>query len=328
MNRWFGFLTIVAICTGVVGNSSRAGETVVTVPADAKFVVQFDIQACRGTSLGAKLIEFAKKQAEKGLADDGLKGKDAGLEKLHEVIGFDPLQEIKAVLISGSDFEHPEKSVVMSVKMGKTTGNLEGLLLGLPGYAAQEHSKYTIHSVAPDDNLHVYGAIHTDGKGDKTILFATQRETVCQRLDTLDGKASTGSELKNLILPTEGTPFLTVDVLEIPAELIGKGPQSGVAKIVQSLGVRLSEAQENLNIAIWLNAGTEQQSEQLRQMAQGLIALLSFAQSMDPDDEDLQKFQKMAKDIQVARDGLTVKITLNVPSEQLNELINEHLDDH
>jgi hypothetical protein len=94
------------------------------------------------------------------------------------------------------------------------------------------------------------------------------------------------------------------------------------------LSLRISESKGNLDIGLSLTAGAEQQAEQLRQMAQGLIAMLDFAQSANPDDEDLKKVQRLAHDIKAARDGSSLKISLSVPAEELTKFIEGELGDH
>ena len=328
MKRWIFVLMAFAMAAGSFGPASRADELSVSVAGDTKFLVQLDIQAFRETALGGKLFEIAKNKAKLELSEGSGDGKGADLEKIHEMIGFDPFQEIEAILVSGSHYDRPEQSVVVSIRMRKTTGNLEGLILGLPEYAAQDYGKYTIHSASPDKDHRVFGSVHTDGKGNKTVLLATQRDAVTHRLDSLDGKPTVDSSFKTVKLATEGKQILALEVLDIPTDLIGDGPQSGVAKILRAVSLRIGESKGNVTIGIWLTAGTEQQAEQLRQMAQGLTAMIGFLQSADPKDEDLKVFQKFVQNITATRDGLTLKVSLGVSAEELNKIIDEQLGDH
>jgi len=328
MKRWIFVLAAFALAAVGFGPACRADELTVSVPQDTKFVVQLDFQAFRATALGGKLFEIARKEAVHELSAGAGPGKGPNLEKIHEILGFDPFAEIQSIVVSGSNYDRPEQSLVVTIRMRKSTGNLEGLLLGLPGYEAQEYGKYTIHSAAPENDVHVFGSIHTDGKGDKTILLAAQSEAVTQLLDSLDGKPAADGSFKTIKLASEGKPILALDVLKIPTEMIGDGPQAGVVKVVRAVSLRISESKGDVNIVVSLAAGSEQKAEQLRQMAQGLIAMIDIAQSADPEDEDLKTFQKFAHDIKAARDGLSMKVSLSVSAETLNEIIDKQLGDH
>jgi hypothetical protein len=141
-----------------------------------------------------------------------LGGKEGlSFEKIKEMLGFDPFQEIHGITISASDYEHPERSLVACVQLQKTIGNLEGLLLGLPGYEAKEYGKHQLYSVAPERDLRVFGAVHTGAQGDKTIVLSVKHEAVTNLLDQLDGKPASGSAFKKISLadgkPTASPPL-------------------------------------------------------------------------------------------------------------------------
>ena len=322
MNRWIFVFTAFAGLAAGMRPGIGADESSINVPNDTKYLLQLDLQGLRETSLGGKLLEIAKEKAKEELSDESGKGKGPDLSKIRDMIGFDPFEEIKTIRISGSHYDTPEKSVIVSVRLGKTSGNLEGLILGLPGYSSEEYGRYTIHSATGDENQRAFGAIHTDLLGDKTVLLASQRGDLTRQLDVLDGKPLEHQTFKTVKIASDGKTILSLEVFDIPTELIGDGPQSGVAKIVRAVSVRVGELKEKLDIQLWLTTATEQQAEQLRQMAQGLIALIGFAQSADPDDEDLKQFQKYLQEIKTVRDGLSLKVSLNMAVKELNELID------
>jgi hypothetical protein len=60
-------------------------------------------------------------------------------------------------------------------------------------------------------------------------------------------------------------------------------------------------------------------------MAQGLIAALDLAQSIDPNEEELKKIRQIARDIKASRDGSTAKINVSIASQELMKLIEEEL---
>lgn len=328
MKRWIFVLTAFLMAAAGFGPAAGADELTVSVPQTTKFVLRLDIQAFRATALGGKLVEIARKEVEHELSDGATPGRGPNLEKIIlEMLGFDPFAEIQSIVVSGSDYDRPEQSIVVSIRMKKSTGNLEGLILGLPGYKAEDYGKFTIYSATPENDVRVFGSIHTDTKGDKTILLAAQREAVVHLLDSLDGKPAGDGSVKTIKLESEGKPILTLDVLKVPTDMKLDGPLAGAVKVIRVVSLRISESKGDVNIGVSLVAGTEQKAEQLRQMAQGLIAMIDLEQSANPDDEDLKTFQKFAHNIKAARDGLSMKVSLSVSAEELNEIIDKQLRD-
>jgi hypothetical protein len=264
---------------------------------------------------------MAKEQAMKELG-----GKEGPtFEKIKEMLGFDPFQEIHGITVSASDYENPERSLVATIRLQKTTGNLEGLLLGLPGYEAKEYGNHQMYSVAPDGDMRVFGAVHTGAQGDKTIVLSVKNEAVTNLLDQLDGKPASGSAFKKITL-ADGKPLVSVDVLELPKEVLGEdGPHANVVKLLRKISFQISESGENLDVGVSLTTDTEKQAEQLRQMAQGLIAALDIAQSIDPDEEELKRIRQIAHDLKASRDGSTARINVSVSGKELMKLIEEEL---
>lgn len=323
MNRWlFSFAILVGNLAGL-STSARAEQVSVTVPADTKFLVKLDFTALKKSAIGVKLFEIVKKKAGEEFTAKVADEPAPGWTKIHEMLGFDPLEEFRSILVSGSSFDHPEKSVVVSIQLGKTSGNLEGMVLALPGYAAEEYGPDTIHSATPEEDTKVFGVIHTDANGLKTILMATQRDTLIHQLDFLNGKSTTEAKLDTVKLAIENDAFISLRVLDVPAELLGDGPQSGVAKIVRGVSFHVAESEGLVNCILSLTAATEKQAEQLKQMAQGLIALVGFAESNDPDDTDLKQVAKLVNGIKTSVKGTSATFTLSVPIDDVSKLIEE-----
>ncbi len=303
------------------------------VPKNTKFVVHVDVKAFREDSeLGAKLFGIAKSAALHELAEktsgdsDSKASPEELMKKLTDMIGFDPFTEICGITVSAADYEHPEKSLIAVVQLKESTGNLEGMMLGVPGYESAEYHKYQIHSVAPEKEQRVFGSIHTDSHGMKSIVVSPHRENVEQLLDQLDGKSTSGESLREVSSLTDGKNLLSLQVLEIPTEGLGEGPQNNIAKLLDRVALQVSEQGGDLRVGLLLATEKEEQAEQLRQMAQGLIAMLDFAQSADPDDDDLKKVKELAKDVKANREGNEVHLHIKVSTKALTEMIEHELE--
>jgi hypothetical protein len=319
---------LAAVCSFQRG--SQAEELHLSLPSDVKFVVRVDLPAVRSSAVTGPLLAMLKEQVLGKLAEKK-DGKGLSLEKIVELLGFDPFEEVQAIVVAAADYESPEKSLVSCVQLRKTTGNLEGLLLALPGYKAEEYNGRQIYAATPDEERAVFGAIYVDATGNHTLLLAARREAIVRMLDSLDGKKDDegsrgGKSARGVTLGGAGGPLAVVDVFEMPAEVIKEeGPPANVAKIMRSLSVRISEKEDKVGIAASVVADAEKQAEQLEQMAKGLRAMVDLALSADAEDEDLQNVQRWLKDLAISRKGATLELTLHVPAEEVRKLIADNL---
>lgn len=326
LTRWIvtGCFAIQMMFVGL-GVSSRADDTTeIQVPADSKFVLQLDLQSIRKSKIGGVLFEAAQKAAleemGKNESTDGL-----SLEKINAVLGFDPFEEIRGVVIAASDYESPEESLVGMVRLKKTTGNIEGLLLGIPGYEKSKHGKYEIHSATPDENKRVFGVIHEDKSGNKTLIVGAKKDSVTQLLANLDGEATNGKEFKSVTVDNAPKTLLNIQVLDLPTNKLGDGPQSKIASLVTSVSFSISESDDDFDVNANLKTSTPKQADQIRQSIQGLYAMMELARSMETEDEDLQQFVGLLQGIKVTTNDDTVKVRVRLPSQTIVKMLNEEL---
>ncbi|MFO0924043.1 MAG: hypothetical protein U0905_16305 [Pirellulales bacterium] len=315
MNKIFTALAFAGSL--VLGGLPALAQSEKPGPKEPKFVVGINLQTAKQSSIGKLLFETVKSKALEEMQKKS--GSDsADLDRLKEMIGFDPFEEVQSISFSSSDYEKPEESMIATIRLRKTTGNIEGLLLNLPEYKSEEYKSHSIHSVAPDSNLRVYGAIHGKGNQDRTIVLCPKADKVKQALDQLD--ASPSSEKKD-------DAIVKLRVVELPTDKLGEGPQANVAKIVKEVEATIRESNDQLQVALTMLTSSEKQAEQLRQMAQGLIAMIDFAQGLEPDDEDLKKVQAVLKGVEAKCNGNRVEVVVRVDSSEVAKVIEKEIRD-
>lgn len=303
---------------------SSVSQAQIAVPDDAQFVMQLDLQAIQKTSIGKMLIAAGKEAAVKEFGK--LEGGDSDpMVKVQEILGMDPLKEVQRVVVTATDFEHPETSMTLWLHLGKTTGNIEGLLLGLPNYEVESYGSHQIHSAQPED-ARIYGAIHRDKNKNHMVVISPNRDTLEHQLDLLDDRKSTRDGFKVLELPSKSSTLFSVQVLKFPLEEMGEGPHTNVAKRLKSLALAIDGSDDDIDLRLDLETETDKQAEQIRQMVQGLIAMVEFAQSMDVDDEELRKAVQYFKGAKSTVDGSTVKLQMRLPADAIEAAIREQLD--
>ena len=313
--RILGFLVFWAILPAQV----RAED--IPLPGDAKFVLQLDLSALQDTEFGQRLFDMIRDKVADELSRESKHGDAPSLDKINDVLGFDPFEEIRQITLAASDYEHPEESLCAIVSMKGTTGNLEGLMLALPGYDSDEYRGHQVHSATPEDDVRVFGAIHEGRSRGKSFVFSSDRDTVESLLDYLDGRGK--RRAKSASAPKG---ILSLEVLEFPTELIEDGPHANVARLLKDFSVHVTEEDDDLAMEMRLATQDPEQTEQLHQMMKGLVAMVELAQSLEPDDKDLQEFMDLTKRLETDYDDDAVTVSISLSTGKLMELIKEELE--
>ena len=306
------------------GAHANAQNSII-VPSDSKFVMQIDLQALKASKVGASLFQMAQKAAMDEIGKN-VDSKDVTGDKIKEVLGMDPFEEIQGIVICASEYESPEKSLLGMVRLKKNTGNIEGLLLALPGYKKSDHHNHEIHSASPGDDKEVYGAIHKNSAGNNTLVIGANRSSVTGLLDSLDTKSIESKSLKSVDLTSDRKVIAQLQMMELPLEKLGKGPQANIASLLTSLAISVLEEDDEMELRGVMQTGTEKKAEQIRQSIQGLGAMVELFASMDTQDDDVRNVLKFVKKIKVVQDGTAVSVKVRVPSAEILELIKKEMD--
>ena len=304
-----------------------AEDATYRLPSDTAFILNLDLQAVRKSEVGGRLLGVVVDKAIEKIAEKGNTDREAALKQVEDILGFNPLEEVKSITVSAADYEEPENSLIAVVRLGKTTGNLEGLLLGLPEYAVADYEGQQIHSAAPEAGQTLYVAFVTEASGDRRILFSSQRDAVTNLLDQAAGKSVTGDAAADFTVEQSDNRLISLKVNKLPADAVEEGPPANIAKILKDAAVSIDEADGRVGVNVALAAATEEQAEQLRQMAQGSIAMIQFAQTANPEDQNLKKMAGMIKDAVASRDGTNVKVSVQLPAADVAAMIDEKLKD-
>lgn len=311
-----------AVVVSLIFANQAYGQSEISVPADAKFVVQLDVDAFRHTNLGSRLLELTQRMAEQEFDGNG----EQMMQKVEESLGFNPLEEIHTLTIIGSDFEDPQENVRAMLQLGKTTGNLEGLMLALPGYSSEEYDDYTIHS-AENGDMHAYAAIHTAGNGDKRIVAACQREELIAMMKGADAGSRSNKRRGISWSVPEGT-FAQVQLLEFPEEILDEDPPGNIIKLLTDVSILVSEQDGNFLTDLRLTTTDKKRAEQIQQLAMGMKAMVGLFQEKIEDElgDDAELAVQMIDNVQVELDGSTVAIQVGIPEALLIKFLQEEAD--
>lgn len=312
---------LLAGLIGIVLSNQAPAQKTMTVSDDAKFVVQLDIEVFRNTKLGKRLLGLTQKMAKQEIGN----GDEDILEKVEETLGFNPLEEVRTITAVGASYEHPEEDLRVMVRMGQTTGNLEGLVLAAPGYSSEERDGVTVHSVTQDE-MQAYAAIHSDGSGNKTIVAATQREDLMEMLLSLRGGAPSSQKQRQISWQVPEATFLQVQVLEFPKEVYENDPPANIAKMIKDLSMTIAEESDNYAVDLFITTESEKRAEQMQQLVQGAKALAGMFENEIGDDQDAKMLLSLLDTVTVSRDSESVQVHVAIPEDLIIKFLREEAD--
>lgn len=308
----------LALFLGVTLNLPASAQSQVTVPEDAKFLVQIDIGAFAETKLGSKILKLTQKMATEELGSDEAEF----MQKIEETLGFNPLEEVQTLTVVGSDYEDPEEDLSVVLQMRKTTGNLEGMMLGLPGYESTEEGDLTIHSAKQDD-MKAFAAIHEADDGNKRIVVATSKSNLMDLLSPNDA-ASRFQRQVSWTVP-EGT-FAQLQIIKFPEEMMDVDAARNVVKLLENVSLLIGEKGSNFTADLLLTTTSDKKAEQIQQLVQGLKAMVGLFEDEIGDDEEAKMALELLKGVKIKRDGKSVSIAAKVPEEIILHFLREEAD--
>jgi hypothetical protein len=298
------FLLSGMALTPILATTADADKT------DAKFVVQVDLQSFRATRLGSKILESVQ-----AMVSQEMKGGDVE-QKVEEALGFDPLEEIQSITIRGSSFESPEEGLEIMVQLDETTGNLEGLMLALPGYEEEEVDGHTVYSFGEGDMRGV-ATIRESKRGKKAVLAATSRPRLMGLLG--DSNSWSSNDVKK-------GEFLQVKILELPEEVYDQEQAANVAKMLTSILVNVGQVGDEIQLSCTLTAQKEKQAEQIQQLAQGAKAFVSLFEEEIGNEKEAEVILSLLNAVEVDRNGHEVTIRAHLPEKMVVEFLREEAD--
>jgi hypothetical protein len=277
------------------------------ISPDAKWLVHLDCENLRQTQVGAFLW-------------DKLLG-----PKLAEMAGelnfnvSNVVERIGSLTAYGSEFTKgaDANGVLLINSDAETQKALEGLLVAqiladTNGPVKKLEGDTTIYSVA--DQVFV-----SPFKGGPVVVSKSRTELDAARA-RLAGKAPAVSPNQAFTtFPAVTNSFFFLAVAELFDLTKGVPAQAKVLQMAEGGRVALGERTERVFLDLTLRGKTAEVSQQIQQVVEGMVALVSLGQPNIPELLDLAKSTKVS-----ARDQL-VSINLDYPSDKLIARIDQEL---
>lgn len=175
------------------------------------------------------------------------------------------------------------------------------------------HGAFTIHSMDDDD----FGAFVNDN----LIVFSSDRGALEKALDAAGGKVKTfaSSKLAAALKEVPAGAFLS-GVVE---DLSGLGKEINQSKLVEKASGLFFMAQEKqsvLHIRVQMEADTPENSKNIADLVQGLIALGRLSEGRG----EMARLASLTERVRVKQDGKTVWLELEGPSREIADLLSRN----
>ena len=283
------------------------------VSGDAAWVAHVDVDALIKSGLGEFVLS---KAAEK---DEFING----LVKIQEVFGFDPLKDIRGLTLYGGKIGDDQGVVIADATLD--ADKVLPLLRENATYRAIEHGDRVLHQ-------------WTDQKGDKpaktqtgcfydekTIVVGSTVELVKKAIAVLDGEAAnltkTGA-MSNLPKPAAGA-FLVAAAEGIDLSSKEKHPEAAMFRSVTSGVLQAGEVDGVLFASLALVTENAEDAANIRQMAQGFVALFKVGMQEKLPEE----LKNLGEKITVGGSDATARLDVSLPTEsaiKVAKFLKEH----
>jgi len=268
------------------------------IPADAKWVIHFDMKKFSSTKLHELIMN-----------DEGtikVRKKTARIFKLYK---FDPLKDIANITIFGRGKEKEDTVACIGGNFDKE--HLLSLLGAETDYREIPYGKYTIYSWGYDD----FGVFVNDN----LVLFSGNEAAIKDALDVISGKKEniTSSPMITYVEAIPAEAFIAA----VADDISSLADDRGKAVILKKVGMAsLAIIEKAEDIALNLNITTESPQD-AKKMEQIINGLLAFA---DLQLDEATIGMKLLEDVNIgiSVDGNKIRMNVTCPVKKFISVIS------
>ena len=251
------------------------------IPADAKWLVHLDLENLRGTQLG----KFALSQLDEPLG--ALKGEFK--MDLRPV-----LQKISSITAYGDDYaKGPQANGVLLIKMDAETRQiLEGIIAAQMLAAKDESIKKVQQGAAVVYSLK--DELHLAIEPDHLVIVSKSQKQIEKARSVLADKTATVDRVRAFSsLPSITNSLILLVVAEGFNDAMGLPPQAKIFQMTDAARLAFGERGDQAFVELNLLAKSNELIQQIQQVVQGMVALVSLSQMENPQLLELTRSLKV-----------------------------------
>ena len=284
--------------TALAGPLKRAD-----VPAEPAWLVHVDCDGLRPTALGQYILgEMNKPEAQ------------AKLAAFQALFNFDLRTQLHGLTLYGVG-PAPEDGVLL-VYADFDADRLTTLAKAAKDAQSNTYKQHVIYSWVDNNKKgksgtqnRTYAAVHGS-----RVVFGQREERVAHALDVFSGAIPNLATVKTFpqLGTTGDTSFIGAAVrkFEFPAT----DPNAEILRLSKSVRLQVSEAQNQLNAILSLEAKDEEVGNHIASIANGLVSLMKL-QKEKPESV------KIAQGIALKQEGARVDVNLTLPAHDVIEIL-------
>jgi hypothetical protein len=297
-------LRLLAAAVVLAGSLCAADPELLSLaPPDSLVMAGINIEQVSLSPFGQFLLTQSQQQA------------DADLQKLADATGFDPRHDLKEILVAAS---------------GQPSSN-SGIILARGTFDVPRIVEAAVASGATVETYKGVQIIQGKPKGqeplafpDSTIAIAGDAASVRAAIDRKSAPTAVSSALAvqvNLLSTTEDAWFVSMAPLSqlMPhaanANAQAAGPFAALDKVLQSSG----GVKFGANVVLSLRAVC-QTAQDASALANVLKSLVSIAGMNEGNEQSAAAMAALLQSLNVSADGTTVKISLSITEQQLEQM--------
>lgn len=260
-------LLAACLCAGPIAVPAAAGELQRQhVPAEARWVGHFDMQAFQRTGLWREIVARSGPDGDVGISFDEL-------EELRTELGIDPLKDLRSVTIYGRSEDEDDVVVLL-----ETTAAIDNALTRFSqedGYRLTEHAGLEIHAWSNDGYVHVMPGPDNG----RLVTIAPRLANVVEGVRVIHSQspslaAETSPRLSAMPLSGSFLFFASIDGIPGIHEI---DASSQVAALATGLVFDLGESGSELFVRANVQTGDVESALNLGDVVDGLLALGKLA---------------------------------------------------
>ena len=244
----------------------------------------------------------------------------AGLAQVQEVFGLDLLKDIRGLILYGEKIGDEKEQGVVIADATLDADKVLPLLRENATYKAIEHGDRVLHQWTDEPKGDKPAKTQTGCFYDaKTVVIGSTVDLVKKAVAVLDGEAAnltkTGA-LSNLPKPAAGA-FLVAAAEGIDLSSKEKHPEAAMFRSVTSGVLQAGEVDGVLFASIALGAENAEDAANIRQMAQGFVALFKVGMQEKLPEE----LKNLGEKITVGGSETTAELNVSLPTASAIKLV-------
>ena len=300
--------TVLILSVLIAAGSVLGGPLLNTqVSSSANWVVHADYDRFRSTEIG-KLI--ADELEILGIAEK--------LRNFAAVYSFHPLNDIRGVTLYGNGDNRQKAVVLIDGDFDKE--KLVALVSMNPEHEQLEYGRIQIHGWV-DENNHkrdgspqkMYGCFYSE----TLLILSAGLDATTQAIDVLNGAAAcaTPDSLSTAGINADNAFFrVAARAVDKMAE---QEPKAAMLKQADEIALVIGEANGRFYLDMGLKAKSQEDAENIRKMADGLIAFAKLAGQEKP------KLAELVAKLQLSRTEENIRLSFESDSRDLFDLLKE-----